>query len=176
MTTVFTWLRKATRATESLLLMVSGLILGSLVFMGFAEIASRTFFNKSHDAWEEVLTVGTLIAAFLASASAARGKRHIRIEILYSYLSDKKKQIIDVIECWSVIVVGSMLGIWLLGYSWFSFEAGFAYDSSLRTPHWIPVLGIAVGMLLSVAISVDQLTSDRTTTAAEVRPEEMTYE
>ncbi len=107
----------------------------------------RKFFNKPLLFYDEYVGYLFLIAVVMGFAYCARKGTMIKVDLVISRLSNRKRDVLEVIT--SVVTLGVLLT--LLWYYWDFFAQavirGDKAETVMRTPLWIPRLFMALGAI-----------------------------
>lgn len=134
---------------------LGGLLILLTVGMVTLEVITRSVWGRSLGASTELSGYVLAISASWSFAHALFRKAHIRIDLLYLYLTRTPRAVLDLVALASlglfcVFVVGAVIGV-----ASHSYAQGSLANTPLLTPLWIPQWLWAGGMLwFSISVAV----------------------
>jgi TRAP-type C4-dicarboxylate transport system permease small subunit len=139
------------------------LLVASLVFstiLIFVQVVARYVFSSSISWSEELARYLFLWQTWLGTALAVKYNKHIRVDILMNYLSEKNKKILN--DFVRVIWIGF---ICILAYKSFQLTAmQFSRNQlspALQIPMWIPYASVPVGCTLMIIRLIQRLVLEK---------------
>jgi TRAP-type mannitol/chloroaromatic compound transport system permease small subunit len=141
------------RLCEQLVVFGGWLLVASAVFVS-AEVIARKVFLISLEGANEISSYVVAITSAWAFSYALIECGHIRIDAVYSHLSERKRALIDVFSAATLAAFAALL-VWfsfrLLEFAWVNDTHA---NTPLRTPMWIPLLLWYLGLVLFLVLSV----------------------
>ena len=128
---------------------LSGLVLGTMILLGFSNVVSRYFLNTSLAASEELLTFMLVFIALLASAPGVKRDSHVGMSILVDHLPAASRKYFSLVKTVSYL---SFFGI-LLYFGFQNTYESWKYgqtDSALGWPAWWFFIFYPIGALFCV--------------------------
>ncbi|WP_026368122.1 TRAP transporter small permease [Aminiphilus circumscriptus] len=130
------------------------LLTSAMTFVLFLQVFSRYVFNLSIS-WSEELSIFCLVwLTYFGAALAVKQRRHLRIEVFVSFLSPKKRKIIDILcnvvfFCFCLFLVYGTYNMTMLA------KATGQTAAATGLKRWLVFAGLPVSFLL-VAIRLLQ--------------------
>jgi TRAP-type mannitol/chloroaromatic compound transport system permease small subunit len=141
------------RLCEQLVVFGGWMLVASAVFVS-VEVIARKVFLVSLEGANEISSYVVAITSAWAFSYALIECGHIRIDAVYSHLSERNRALIDVLSAATLAAFAALL-VWfsfrLLEFAWVNDTHA---NTPLRTPMWIPLLLWYLGLVLFLVMSV----------------------
>jgi TRAP-type mannitol/chloroaromatic compound transport system permease small subunit len=141
------------RLCEQLVVLGGWLLVASAIFVS-VEVIARKVFLVSLDGANEMSSYVVAITSAWAFSYALIERGHIRIDAVYSHLSERNRALIDVLAAATLAAFAALL-VWfsfrLLEFAWVNETRA---NTTLRTPMWAPLLLWYLGLVLFLLMSV----------------------
>jgi TRAP-type mannitol/chloroaromatic compound transport system permease small subunit len=141
------------RSCEQLVVFGGWLLVASAVYVSM-EVIARKVFLISLEGANEISSYVVAITSAWAFSYALIECGHIRIDAVYSHLSERNRALIDVLSAATLAAFAALL-VWfsfrLLEFAWVNDTHA---NTPLRTPMWIPLLLWYLGLVLFLVMSV----------------------
>lgn len=125
---------------------LSGLVLGTMILLGFSNVASRYFLNASLAASEELLTFMLVFIALLASAPGVKRDSHVGMSILVDNSPAASLKYFRFIKTVSYLIFFGILLYFGFQNTYESWKYG-QVDSALGWPAWWFFIFYPIGAL-----------------------------
>jgi TRAP-type C4-dicarboxylate transport system permease small subunit len=112
------------------------------------DVTLRYFFGKPLLFADDISVYSMIFITFVGAALTLKMKRHIMVDLFYTWLPRRAQRWLDV----ATTFVGAFV-IWVLTWysiSWvqYTYKSGYTSPGILQTPMWIPALAIPIGLFL----------------------------
>jgi len=145
---------KVFEKSSEYLVYVCGILLFTSVLLVSAEVIMRKFFLISFTGTDEIAGYALAICTSWSLAYVMFEKMHIRIDIVYSKVSQKFQNIFDLIAMLFTLGFTGLLTYFSFDVFYTSLIKNSTANTSLGTPLWIPQFFWALGYLFFVGLLV----------------------
>lgn len=122
-------------------------ILASMIILAGMQIILRNVFSTGFTETDALLKILVLWIGMLGAVVASRERRHISIDILTRYVSDKTRQYVEVLVDIFVVVICSLLATHAMRMLLVDYEAKTVAFSGVRTWMLESILPIAFAII-----------------------------
>ena len=134
---------------------LSGIMLGAMILLGFANVVSRYFLNTSLAASEELLTFALVFISVLASAPGVKRDTHVGMSLLVDNVPAKSVKYFTLLKTISYLIFFGVLFYFGVQNTYDSWKYGQT-DSALGWPAWIFFIFFPLGALFCILESLSR--------------------
>jgi len=128
---------------------LSGLLLGAMILLGFGNVISRYFLDASLAASEEILTYALVFLALVASAPGVKRDSHVGMSILVDKLPAPFRKYFVFIKSIAYLIFFGILFYFGIQNTYESWKYG-QLDSALGWPAWVFFVAFPIGALFCI--------------------------
>lgn len=141
-------LDKAIRALTNIATWIAGICILLIVFMVSYEVFMRGFFNSPTEWTLEISGYLVIVSGFMGLAAALAADKHIKVDLLTSYLPSKVNRILGVFVSFAGLLFCYLLFVYGFDMMASSYTIGRTSTSTLRIPLYLPQIAVPLGALL----------------------------
>jgi C4-dicarboxylate transporter, DctQ subunit len=146
---------KLWKAIYSIDSVLSGILLGAMILLGFSNVASRYFLNTALAASEEILTFALVFLALLASAPGIKRDAHVGMSLLVDKAPATSLKYFTLLKTISYLIFFGVLFYFGIQNTYESWKYG-QLDSALGWPAWIFFILFPIGALFCIFESLSR--------------------
>lgn len=111
------------------------------------EVLRRELFAYSSVWGEEIVRYSFIYLAWIGASAAVRDRAHIRIDVIFNFISDRLKALLYMFGDLVMLGVAVVALIWSLDSLWVSMKFG-SVTHGLRVPLWLFLFAVPLGFSL----------------------------
>lgn len=130
-----------------------------LVVTMAVEVLRRELFAYSSVWGEEIVRYSFIYLAWIGASAAVRDRAHIRIDVIFNFISDRLKAVLYMFGDLVMLGVAVVALIWSLDSLWVSMKFG-SVTHGLRVPLWLFLFAVPLGFSLMLYRLVQSIRFD----------------
>ena len=123
------------------------------------EVLRRELFAYSSVWGEEIVRYSFIYLAWIGASAAVRDSAHIRIDVIFNFISDRLKALLYMFGDLVMLGVAVVALIWSLDSLWVSMKFG-SVTHGLRVPLWLFLFAVPLGFSLMLYRLVQSIRFD----------------
>lgn len=123
------------------------------------EVLRRELFAYSSVWGEEIVRYSFIYLAWIGASAAVRDRAHIRIDVIFNFISDRLKALLYMFGDLVMLGVAVVALIWSLDSLWVSMKFG-SVTHGLRVPLWLFLFAVPLGFSLMLYRLVQSIRFD----------------